>query len=522
MKTILSASGVAVTTLVWAGLLLFGHRAQAQQEVYVDQFTGTAHVSIPLTAPAITGVSVPLGLNHSAKGVKVDDVGGLVGVNWALTGLPSISREVRGLADDVWSSTGRRYGWLTSGTGNRVNSFISSTGCAAPPCAASESVVLNAFAALYPPATGTNVQGIYDSEPDVFSYSVPGHAGKFVFDVQGSQTDVRTIPYDPIEITWQPANETIRGTSSSVELRIGTFTIETPEGLTYQFNERGLEYKTVSSPNGTGGTGVSSPGEFFKKEYDFMGYGELFYATSWQVTTIQNELREEITFSYDARIYNATDLYRQDKNILYRSGNGGVVKVVDFGWNFSASKCWLTSIQTPTTVTSFIYENVPGRDDRYLTQMKVQSTLAVADKDLSAFSFRYKAMQADPDYRWENTDGYPVDAELASRRRFLMAIDIEEHCANRPGYEFVYEAVNSEAGNAATNQFAHFPPPGASERDLWGYYKPEIIGHVPKLYLYPDLANAQFPGAPYRLFPIPGYSGVTFNSGPSANPASTR
>lgn len=97
-------------------------------ELSVDKFTGTAGVYVPLATVGATGVAVPLGLSYAATGVKVDDRGGEVGVNWVLSGEVSISRQVRGLPDDLdlyasatpnvpASSNKSRYGWLVYPSG---------------------------------------------------------------------------------------------------------------------------------------------------------------------------------------------------------------------------------------------------------------------------------------------------------------------------------------------------------------------------------------------------------------------
>ncbi|GAA4043571.1 hypothetical protein GCM10022409_31970 [Hymenobacter glaciei] len=84
------------------------------QEVSVDKFTSTAQLYVPLHTVQANGIAVPVGLSYVASGVRVDDRGGQVGVNWGLTGGVSIRREVRGYPDDTAQTVGTetRYGWL--------------------------------------------------------------------------------------------------------------------------------------------------------------------------------------------------------------------------------------------------------------------------------------------------------------------------------------------------------------------------------------------------------------------------
>ena len=146
-------------------VLIMAFSAQAQQEVTVNKFTGTASVSIPLYTVQASGVSIPVALDYAATGVKVSDEGGLVGINWALTGDLLISREVHGLPDDLTESTSspRRYGWLTRGNAPPPNPEPAVAG---PACSASEATAWNRIQAL---EGGPNPIATLDTEPDIFS-----------------------------------------------------------------------------------------------------------------------------------------------------------------------------------------------------------------------------------------------------------------------------------------------------------------------------------------------------------------
>ena len=90
------------------------------QEVCVDKFTGTAQLYIPLHTVQANGIAVPVGLSYVASGVRGDDRGGQVGVNWGLTGRVSIQRKVRGYHDDIDQTVGTetRYRWLVYPAGS--------------------------------------------------------------------------------------------------------------------------------------------------------------------------------------------------------------------------------------------------------------------------------------------------------------------------------------------------------------------------------------------------------------------
>ena len=277
------------TALLSGVCLGLSTNAFAQQEVSVDQFTGPAYLSIPLGTASIQGAQITLGLNYATSGVKVNDTGGYAGMNWSLTGVPVINRVVRGLPDEissVISGEGSRTGWLMGGTTSvpgRLTSLLNgATGYDAWTC-------LNNIT-----GSGTATD-MYDSEPDIFSYSLPGHSGKFVFDEQGV---VRTIPYDPVIIT-----RTSFSVPNGPTLPIGTFTIKTPEGATYVFSDCDYTTRRTVPPPAVAAPNTYNP-IYFKKEYDcFKQTGGLTYATNWHITTISNRVNESIAFTYGTASY---------------------------------------------------------------------------------------------------------------------------------------------------------------------------------------------------------------------------
>jgi hypothetical protein len=187
---------------------------------------------------------------YNARGVKVNDQnnsravarsdgsfilkslasdGSFVGTNWSLSGLPIIQREVRGLPDDIdlTNSTERRYGWL-SAQGQAYRNRIATTptpgwSTVFPGPNSAESNAYSLIHQFEQPFSSTNIV-MYDSEPDIFSYSFAGHSGQFLFDAQGG---VHTLPYDPIDISY---------TSYSSATGIASIIIRTPEGATYTFD----------------------------------------------------------------------------------------------------------------------------------------------------------------------------------------------------------------------------------------------------------------------------------------------
>ncbi|WP_151088922.1 CBM35 domain-containing protein [Hymenobacter baengnokdamensis] len=251
------------------------------QEITVDKFTGTAQLYVPLHTVQAGNVTVPLGLAYAAAGVQVDDQGGKVGMNWALTGQVSIHREVRDLPDDrqVLGPNQNRYGWLLyPSTSTAVQATIDAVpnppaALDAAGCTAGEQTayqLLTQIGNIPQALAGASPLNLYDSEPDVFSYSLPGHTGKFVFDGQGR---ARTIPYDPITITVG---------SIDIGAGISAFTIQTTDGTSYVFNKP----ETITKK----ATDVTASPSYFLRDYSLYKFSDtntaLTYISSWQASTI--------------------------------------------------------------------------------------------------------------------------------------------------------------------------------------------------------------------------------------------
>jgi len=66
----------------------------------VSLYNGSQSSQIPLHTLQSNDISIPIGLSSLNNGLKVNDLGTLVGHNWSLNAAPSISRIVKGLPDE--------------------------------------------------------------------------------------------------------------------------------------------------------------------------------------------------------------------------------------------------------------------------------------------------------------------------------------------------------------------------------------------------------------------------------------
>ncbi|MEM9680752.1 MAG: hypothetical protein AAF901_10555, partial [Bacteroidota bacterium] len=133
-------------------------------DIPTNYFTGVSSPSIAIGALQQGPLSQTVSLNYHNSGVKVAELASNVGLNWSLQAGGMISRTVHGLPDE------ETQGWL--------------------------------FRNVNDPVLVEQISSV-DTEPDVFSLSIPGYSYKFVFENQaGQNTNVtaRTIPESDLEI----------------------------------------------------------------------------------------------------------------------------------------------------------------------------------------------------------------------------------------------------------------------------------------------------------------------------------
>lgn len=223
--------------LVLVGFILFSSSSLAQVELnkiipvspnagsilkFIDMppgaFTGIPSIGHQIFTMEAEGISIPIGLSYHAGGNKVETIPSFVGLGWALTGIPSITRSVRGpLADEDG-------GFFYKYNGKTVkelwdNSYTGTQGYAD-------------FQAYLRDV----VRGLADSESDVFYFQIGGKSGKFFYDQETG--NFLTYPFANIKISYAQYGSLI------------TFQIIDDLGNTYYFNQ----LETSSSWENYGGT----------------------------------------------------------------------------------------------------------------------------------------------------------------------------------------------------------------------------------------------------------------------------
>ncbi len=208
---------------------------------------GTPAIEIPLFSIQSGDLILPVSLAYNASGNKVKDEGSWIGLGWNLKNASmAVSRTVMGQVDEKSQDNllNDSREWWNDGS-------------------------INVWDDIYKFA----FNGVRDTEPDLFSYNVPGYSGQFVI---GYNRKIEMIPFQPVQII-----PTFSSSSYGPATDLLMFIIVTPDGVSYTFNK--AEYSTTEITN-FGGTLETKP------------YSE--YVSAWYITSIQKG-SDNITFSYN-------------------------------------------------------------------------------------------------------------------------------------------------------------------------------------------------------------------------------
>lgn len=294
----------------------------------VNLYNGIPNISIPIWTYNGKNISLPILLNYTGGGVRVNDIAPSVGLGWNLSAGGVVSREVRSLPDDMAT-----LGFLNSG------------------------------ALVYPSNTtvaGKNLGNDYlmnekDSQQDVFNVKLPGGSFSFVMNKNG---DIFKDPVSNYKI------EMITG--SLVVDAYGNITgwnITDENGILYKFREK--EFSQYFSTSDSHDAIENKP-----------------YVSSWYLSEIVSPFQdEEIYFSY-ITLYSD---YSLPKSQSYEPGFAETGR-----WIYLTSKK-ISTIATANDTVNFVYDPNGFRQDlagdKALTSIVVNS-----GNNSKTFNLDYKYM----------------------------------------------------------------------------------------------------------------------------------
>ena len=389
-------------------------------------FTGTAQFNIPLYQLKSNKLSVPISLNYSTNGVKVDQIASWVGMGWSLNAGGVITRMVRDRADEI---------------SDRM-SFEGIVDQLDIDPQLMERIIMD-----------TDNEEI-DTEPDLYSYNFNGQNGKFIIDTDGFP---RLIPHQDITL------EVI----GSGALR--TFEITTKGGVKYYFGEKEQGASTNTSVEKTRSQNSEAEGR----------EGLTDYYTAWYLTRIVHPTGDVISFKYTHHTAQYDSGVFQSYNRGVQNPNCSDCSIGNYSTStteISVGMSYLTEINTNNILITFESSLRTGGIGFY-AQYNLDA-IKIIDKSNSIigqiFNFNY-------DYS-TNTVKRSLKSPLTTKRLFLSGlIETGTDITSPKEYSFSYNSINNLPSrlsfsqdhwgyyNGANNSDNFMPLPSYLSTYFWGF-----------------------------------------------------
>lgn len=404
-------------------------------DVPISLSTGVPKINIPIFEVKENNVSIHIGLNYHAGGIRVEEVSSWVGLGWNLNAGGGITRVTRGLPDD--SSNGYMY------TGDKVlemRKLLTVSSGTNPIIAGS----------LYTKINEANMGG-NDFEPDIFNYNFNGYSGRFMYNQQ-TRKFVQT-----------PMSDIIISTEKDTSNKITAWIFTTPDGVKYYFGQSKNKKRSAYDINIKGTPVIYSNNNVSISQ----GSSVPNHISTWHLMEVVTPSNKSINFSYQSSL---------PIQLTSKSGE----RFLNKGCGASAYEAYFTiSKYTETYLKEISFSNgridfIRDANDRLdLKNSKALNQIKIFDKSnklIKKILFNYDYFVC------SNKDIYPWGSFLGDkdqREKRLKLLSIQEFGKNNtqiPPYTFEYNTTK------LPNRFS-------KAQDYWGYYNGEHSNRdlIPKI-----------------------------------------
>jgi hypothetical protein len=217
----------------------------------VSMASGVPQIGVPIYSYKGNGLKLSISLDYHAGGIRVEEIASDVGIGWALNAGGQVSRNVRGLPDDL-----KQNGYFYLGHLNQFYHYIQ--------------ISQEAHGFLQPTDSLYRFyKNLTDSQSDIFSYSINGKSGKFIYGLDGNYI---SIPQSKVKI------QRILSQTVDINYTLAGFIITDTDGTQYSFTKNDLLYNSALNIQGA---------------YN--------YPTAWNLTKIVAPFKtDSITISYES------------------------------------------------------------------------------------------------------------------------------------------------------------------------------------------------------------------------------
>ncbi|WNB17022.1 hypothetical protein [Marivirga arenosa] len=376
----------------------------------VNYSTGVPNISIPIYSSQAKGSPFSVSLRYHAGGIKVQERASRVGLGWSLDFARSITREVRGLVDET------NNGWFNGNFNAEAYIQLSED---------------DKRATLF-----DIINGLVDSQPDIFNYSTNNGSGKFYY----SEYDVVTfMPHSKIKVEKVESEQNAFG-----------FIITDVDGTKYYYgisadktreaidNSVSRSYCYATGSSGSGFPNTSTP-----------------ILNNWHLMTI-----------IDANGINKTSFFYEPILGFDNCNVGSETKIIGPAGQ-KGTICFSTSTTTTyriKTIESSIekvnfhyeFDRVDIAGDQALSKIEIKDK---GDNLLKSYLLNYDYFQSTnlQDEIWQ-CDQYLTVEERLKRLKLTSIREVSPSGLEKPDYQFKY------------NTKINLPDILSFSKDHWGYY----------------------------------------------------
>lgn len=359
-----------VGLLLIAGFLCKGQVQAGKNIISVNPFTGIGSAYVPIYPMTVDDIDAGIGLSYDTKGVRVDDIASSVGLGWQLSAGGSITREVRGVEDEI--TVPSSFAWLPNPTPNMDDTL---QGMLVP-------------GGLYQPRPYPAYDYRFDdTDPDIFNLQIGSRSVRFSYQYNSPHptyvyaTDPKSeIKIELVTKDWvngQYTNEragVVKNIGADSFRNILSFVVTDEKGNIFYFDRGDYERKRAVTRRDTP----------FKTITDTVFY----YATDkWDLQKVVTAGGHEINYSYINKYVEKTTGTKEAYQ-AWSSPQLSYEQVVWKGWETHIAKI---AYPGRTEVLFDLDTSMNGRCDCQgayrLKNIKVQTTYKNGDKNSLTYRF---------------------------------------------------------------------------------------------------------------------------------------
>lgn len=245
------------------------------KDIPVNLYTGTPIIQVPIYTLTSGSLSLPIYLNYNSSGIRASEVASWVGLGWSLEGIPTLTRQVRGLPDE-----GKR---VTDGNSVAV------------------------YKGYYNYGAYINTQGYSldnDNESDWYYFNTGNATYKFMFDA--SQT-AHFFPENDIKV--EVSSSLFQPGLDNIVIRFDQFRFILPDGTKYIFTApTGPSSTNITETTCEADIAVANVTDFSLTNYFFSNK----VVSAWAVEKIADKNGNEISFNHALQKYSFYKLAEQE------------------------------------------------------------------------------------------------------------------------------------------------------------------------------------------------------------------